>query len=34
MIPVQSVDTGEYGFFDKVNLKIYYSSGSSSFTGG
>lgn len=33
MIPVQSVETGEYGFFDKVNLKIYYSSGSVDFTG-
>ncbi len=33
MIPVQSVETGEYGFFDKVNLKIYYSSGSADFTG-
>ena len=33
MIPVQSVETGEYGFFDKVNLKIYYSSGSADYTG-
>lgn len=33
MIPVQSVETSEYGFFDKVNLKIYYSSGSADFTG-
>jgi hypothetical protein len=33
MIPVQSVETGVYGFLDKVNLKIYYSSGSVDFTG-
>jgi len=33
MIPVQSVETGKYGFFDKVNLRIYYSSGSQDFTG-
>lgn len=33
MIPVQSVETGEYGLLDKVNLKIYYSTGGTPFTG-
>lgn len=33
MIPVEDED-GVYAFFDKVNLKAYYSNGSDQFTGG
>lgn len=33
MIPVEDED-GVYAFFDKVNLKAYYSNGSEPFTGG
>lgn len=33
MIPAQNVESGEYCFFDKINLKAYYSSGSADFTG-
>lgn len=33
LVPVQSVDTEEYCFFDKVNLKVYKSTGGSPFLG-
>lgn len=32
-IPVQSCEDGIYGFFDKVNLRFYKSSGTAAFTG-
>lgn len=34
LIPVQSVDSGLYGMFDKVNLQFHSSDGTAEFTGG
>lgn len=34
LIPVQSVDSGKYGMFDKVSLVFHPSNGTAQFTGG
>ena len=33
LVPVQSVETNKYGFFNKINNKVYYSNGTYDFIG-